>query len=559
MSQGSYHFEVHGRQAQSWTVQKVCDDRQSAIDSAGTLFKELSLKAVKVLEVSFGSDDPVFHDKEIFFQGEKDAPSQASDVDLIGPVCQKIEDLFLPEARQSIASLLQKPMAGWKITPLELLYHGEHLQKLNDTGQILQGAVQRVAISQIQKTGQKVNQRVLDLYSLTNELLQDLKIRGRDGNVVLLEGEDLEGLLAKAKKAENPSLVFMFGVVHFFKEIPSLDLKFEKTLELIEANDDPEILGFLDQFLADFLYSTENLHKLLGGSENLGKGLLRIIDLIRAEINGGGDGHPALLRINLLIGRNLLPETKKLLVVKVMSSLKGNASFVKGDPYKSIMFHRRILSRLNVDGNTHIGGQDSVEAIIQRCSRLTGSVSISEVLNGLEHPLDRVGRLIEVANGVVGATNLRAVANYIIPVLESPHNTQIIIENSDDDLKLLKTLSNLQQKIRDTGFQHFYHEKILSNLDRIGFELFKVKKVQNQLLSSASDKIQLGFSILGLIAEDAVPYPQVMGVVRGFAKKIIMSGDFMAELQKKALDGEADADLLKEFYMLLEGSQLGKQ
>ncbi|MBL4665782.1 MAG: hypothetical protein JKY04_00285 [Sneathiella sp.] len=477
MSQGNFHYEVHGRQARSWTVQKVCDDRQSAIDSARSLFKELSLKAVKVLEVSYGSDDPVFHDKEVFFNGEKQETSKAPDIELIGPVCQKVSDFYLPEGRRSIASLLQKPLAGWKITPLELLYHGEHFQKLNDTGQILQGAVQRVAISRIQKTGQKVNERVLDLYSLTNELLQDLKSRKHEGEIVTLEGEDLERLLSDAKKAENPTLVFMFAVAHFLKSISSLDLKFEKILEMIVSNDNPEILAFLDQYLADFLYSTENLRKLLGESENLGKGLLLIIDLIRAEINGDANGHKALGRVNQLIGKNLLPETKKLLVFKVVASLKGNASFVKGDPFKSMLFHRRILSRLNVEGTTHIGGHDCVDAIKERCSRLTGSTSIGEVLSGLEHPLDRVERLIEIANGVVGASNLRAIANYIFPVLESPHNTKIIIEESSNDFKLLKRLSNLQQKIRDTGFQDFYHEKILTNLDRIGLELFKAKKI----------------------------------------------------------------------------------
>jgi len=554
LSSGSCHYEVHGRQANSWTVQRVCDDRQSAIESAGSLFKELSLKAVKVLEVSYGSDEPVYHDKEVFFNGERKQVSKAPDVDLIGPVCQKVSEFYLPEARRSILTLLHKPLAGWKITPLELLYHAEHLQKLNDTGQILQGAVQRVAISQIHKTGQKVSERVLELYSMCNELLQDLKTRRHEGEFISLENDDLNELLKKAKAAENPTLVFMLALAQYLKSISTLDQKFDKILEFITDNEDHEVLGFLDQYLADFLFSSGNIKKIMGDEENLGDGLLGLINLIRAETKPSAENHHTLQRINQLIGEGLLPETKKLLVFKVKAALKGNASFVKGDPYESALFHRRILSRLNVDENTHIGGSDCVDAVQERCSRMTGSTSIAEILTGLNNPLDRVERLIRVANGMVGSANIRAICNYIIPVLESTHNTQVILEESLDDLKLLKKLSALQQKIRDADFQDYYYDKIMSGLDNIGMEAFKAKKIQSQLTSANPNKIQLGFSVLGLIAEDSVPYPNVMNLVRAFAKQTIMSAEFMGELEQKAKKGGEEADMIKEFYLLLEGS-----
>ncbi|WP_025899231.1 hypothetical protein [Sneathiella glossodoripedis] len=74
MPQSGSHYEVLGRQSSSWTVQRVCDDKQSAIDSASSLFKELSLKAVKVLEVSYEGEEPGFKDKEVYFDGERNPP-----------------------------------------------------------------------------------------------------------------------------------------------------------------------------------------------------------------------------------------------------------------------------------------------------------------------------------------------------------------------------------------------------------------------------------------------------------------------------------------------------
>lgn len=550
------HYEVHGRQANAWTVQRVCDDKKSAIESAENLLKELSLKAVKVLEVSCNGDDPVFHDKEIFYDGEKIAASNVPAVDLIKPVCQKISDFYLPEARRAIATLLRKPMGGWKITPLELLYHAEHLQKLNDTGQILQGAVQRVAVSQIQKTGQKVNQRVLDLYKLTGEILQELKVQRHGNDFLELENEDLSELLQKAKLTEAPNVAFIAAFCRYLKDVPSLEHKFEKILDLLDCNDDPEIILYLDQFLGDFFVFSENIKQLVGESDNLGEGVLRLIDLIRGTVTLTADSHKALGRVNELIGSKLLPETQKSLVLKVKSTLNGNASFVKGQPFQSIMYHKRILSRLSLNGEKYIGGQECVDALTERCTRMTGSASIEEFLSGLDHPLDRIERFLELTKGMVGDVNMRTIANYILPILESSYNVTMIVEEATDDLATLKKMSILQQKLRQSELQFFFQQRIAEHLDQIGMEIFTRKNVEDQLEERSDDKLQLGFTLLHMVSEGAVPRPHVMDTVRVFAKRTIMSADFMGELETKAKGG--NADLLKEFYLLLKNTRLDK-
>ncbi|WP_148301878.1 hypothetical protein [Sneathiella glossodoripedis] len=322
-----------------------------------------------------------------------------SDIELIQPICKQASDLYRLRSRRAMYNLLKNPLGGWRILPLELLYHAENLQRLNDAGQILQGAVQKVAISQIPKTGQKVNERVLELYSYVNEVLKELKNQRQKDDFIIIEDDNLEELFEAAKETKDIEGAFMTAFCRYLHPLKSLDEKFEKILQLIEDNDDPDVLGFLDKFLADFLHGTDRVKTLTGDSENLGEGILRILDVALGEAKPTADSHPKLPRIVELLKRRQLAQTQQALVHKVTTTIKGNASFVRNDPFKSVMYHKRILERMTLKDGSHIGGQEIADALKVRCERLTGSTSIAEFLAGFDEPLDRVDRLADIASG----------------------------------------------------------------------------------------------------------------------------------------------------------------
>jgi len=559
VSDANSHYEVHGCQSSSWTVQRVCDDKKTAIENASSLFKELSLKAVKVLEVSYGAEDEGFKDKEVHFEGERIAENKgAPSVPLIRPICRQAADLYRLDARRVIANQLKSPLAGWNIVPLELLYHAENLQRLNDTGQILQGAVQKVAISQIQKTGQKVNERVLDLYKLTNEILKELKFQRQQDDFIEMQNEDLDSLYAKASETDNPDRAFMTAFCRFMRPIQKLDEKFKKILELINANQNSPALKYLDWFFADFLNASENIKTVFGDSENLGDGLLRILDVIKGQAKPAEDCHEIFPVVIALIKRKSMPETQKSLVHKFKTTIEGNASFVKNDPFKSVMYHKRILENMVLKDGAHIGGQECVDALKERCARMTGSTSIAEFLYGYDNPLDRVDRLSDIASGIIGASNMRTIANYIIPVLESPFNIGQIFDGSRDDIKTLKQISTLQSKVRRAGFQDFFADRMAKNLDQIGIQLYEKKQVEDQLVNSSGDQLQLGLKLLRFVSEGAFSEPAVNDRTRALAKSTIMSKGFMLSLQEQAQTGGASANVLKEFTTLLQQTRIDR-
>lgn len=559
MSDGSSHYEVHGCQSGSWTVQRVCDDQKTAIENASSLFKELSLKAVKVLKVSYGAENEGFKDKEIYFEGERIAENTGTpSVPLIRPICRQTADLYRLDARRVIANQLKGPLAGWNIVPLELLFHAENLQRLNDTGQILQGAVQKVAISQIQKTGQKVSERVLDLYKLTNEILKELKFQRQQDDFIEMKGEDLDSLFVKASETDNPDRAFMTAFCRFMRPTQKLNEKFDKILDLIETNQNSPAMKYLDWFFADFMNSSENIKFIFGDSESLGEGLLRILDLIKGQAQVTSECHMIFPTVMTLIKNKSMPETQKSLLHKFKTTIEGNASFVKNDPFKSVMYHKRILNNMALKDGGYIGGPECVDALKERCERMTGSTSIAEFIYGYDYPLDRVDRLTDIASGIIGAGNMRTIANYILPVLESPFNIEQILKGSRDDIKTLKQIATLQAKVKRAEFQDFFADRMAKDLDQIGIELYEKKQVEDQLVNNSDDQLQLGLKLLRFVSEGVFSEPAVNNKIRALAKSTIMSKELMQSLQDQAQAGGAGANVLKEFTALLQQTQIDK-
>ena len=552
MSDQQVHFEVHVRQSGSWTVQKVGEDKTSSVETAKQLKTNRNVDAVKVLQVSFDSSDPVFHDKEIYFDGDREQAGKKNDVDLIEPVCKKLDDIYRPEARRAIWSLLQKPMQGWQITPLELLHHQGHLQRLNDTGQILQGAVQRVAISQVQKTGQKVNDRVLDLYSFANEALGELKKLTIEDNIPDIEDGNLIRLSKKLKEDPNWRRTFMMALARFFHSYKTVDDKFKKVLEWLGLYDDPRVLEILDRYLADFLSQSQYLQTILGEEENLGDAMLGLVDFIRGSRKFTPDMHKGAIRINALLRDQFLPETRAALSHRFLETLCGNKSFVANNPFKSIQYHSRLLARMHIADGEHVGGEEAVEALKDRCERMTGPTTIATILGNENYTLDRAEKLLKVSEGVIGGVNKRTIANYLLPVLDSSHNIKLIMEAPVSPLATVARLRNLQIQAIKSGFQIYYEEKITTALDDLAVDLINNKEILQSFSRNAKDNTQLGLNLLQLIASDKLTQPACEKLVRQYARKTIASNQFMEALEEKAKQGAAQVEFFKSFYAALE-------
>ncbi|HBC55379.1 MAG TPA: hypothetical protein DCZ06_14045, partial [Alphaproteobacteria bacterium] len=153
MATGKIHYEIHIKPAKGkWKMAGVMQSRDAAIRHA----RELSGGgvAVQVTKETHQPNEGNYLSVCIFREGMTNNWSRdpnAGKVDLVEALpCFQPGDLYSFESRQTIARLLRDSLARWRITPLELLHHPGHLERLESTGTVLQAAVQKVAIAQSQ-------------------------------------------------------------------------------------------------------------------------------------------------------------------------------------------------------------------------------------------------------------------------------------------------------------------------------------------------------------------------------------------------------------------------
>jgi len=556
LQKSNVHFEVLGQKTSGWSLQRVCDDEKAAIEHARSFLKEQKLTAAKVMKITYDTKGQSYQEKEVYFEGTRAVAGGKADVDLILPICQNAGDLYRADSRREIFNALRKPLLGWKILPIELLYGAEYVQRLNDAGQILQGAVQKVAISQVQKTGQKVNERVLELYGFSSEILKELKQRRQKSDLGLDPSQNLEELYEKLKGGDDLKKDYFIALSHLYGRTKTIEEKFEKTLTYIEQYDNDEILYFLDQYLADHLNLGSHVKILIGEEETLGDGLISLIELIRGQLKPRADRHKALSRLCSLYRENKMPASRKALVHKLTTSLQGNASFHSSDLLKNMLFHRKIVDCMHLGGEKYVGGLEAFDAIKDRCERMTGTSTIGRLLEGQEHPLDRVERLMEASCGFVGAVNLRAVANYIIPILESGPNRQLVIAEIGQGLNTLRRLSSLQRLARKSGFPDFFLKRILEDIDELAFEGVKKTGILNNLVVQSSDMLVAGTALLGIIFRGEMPRPKTMQEFKNFSRRTILAEKFLLSIQQSSQKSPNGKVKLQQFYKLLEDTRM---
>jgi hypothetical protein len=571
-SSSQTHYEVQGKKSGAWEILKISNEENNAIAAAKKLFTERSLTSVKVVRVKFDDSDGVFRDRVVFVDGvetnstnstnsssaktsgSSNRSAKGAPLEVIRPICQSASDVYGLEARQAISILLAKPLEGWQITPLELLYHQKHMQKLNDTGQILQGAVQRVAISQVQETGQKAQERVLELYAFATTALDNLKTIVKEEPIPIVEQDDLLALLDATKKTSDWRKFFMMSMAFHLQDKKTLDDKHTAIFEYLSKYDNPEILEMLDRYLADFLLSSKNLNTLIGNETdvNLGNKLLSLIDFVKGEREDQSEMNAEAQRVSQLLKEKLLPETRLTLIRRLNDILSGSESFDKDDLLNSMRYPSLLLARLRITESEFIGGRKAVDALSERSERMSGNVTIGSLLEGIDSPLNRVERLLIISEGMVGPETKRIISNHIISILDNTYNTKTIVSSNDGALAIVARLKELQTMVEKSGFPELYSTKISGLLDGVGVEALIVNGVFGVLTKEAEDRFHLSLTLLQMISEESLTEPGCAELVHDFIRRTVYSTEFMDELEDKAMKGDDRVDQFRRLYTLIE-------
>ncbi len=496
-------FEVLIEDQSGWTVVGVFDDQDDAKAEAAARRPDGRGDNVKVMRVGYDDATGEFSEREVLFLGDR-RRKPTNDVGPAdgGPVCNAVNQLYGVRARAAIRRLLHDYLNKTNTSVMELLHHPDLMHRLESTGSLMMGAVQRASMAQVRGTEMSVQERTRDLFKLLEELRNSIRKRWRDGEIVRIQDRDVAALRIAISDREDREFLFNTAVVIEMQSEGSFAGKLEYLVQLIaETPADNFSLPLLDTLLSDLLASAATMTALLGEQPNLGQALLQIADLALGSLEVRDC--PASVRLlNEMIGEDRLPRCRDALLDRLVSSLSGSRFLTDGGAVDEILFNADLAARIRREDGSYLGGGELEKAFKSRSKRYLGPDMIGQLLQGVVDPLARVTCLMNIEHGIVGQKNKRKLVNYIMPIFGDAIGSDAFIQHIGPPENRMRQLAAVQARVLDSGFSNRYKSEISEQLDYFCMQMVNEHDIFGEIDRSDRNCYEKATTLLRMCTEN---------------------------------------------------------
>ncbi|GHF15980.1 hypothetical protein GCM10017044_07800 [Kordiimonas sediminis] len=495
MATTKVHFEILGKKGHNWTILGVIDQRDKAIREAENLWATGRYDGVRILKESFDRATNEFATVEIFSRGIQRKKSKYDESGSLSP-CLTPDDLYAADGRRSIWDLLGNTLESWSITVTELLYNIDNFNKLDNTGTLMQNAVQRVAIS-IEDNSDSVQERMRKLYTVINMAVSIIKAEA--ANVPSLAMGRLAPLITELEDKQNKTFLLTASIVEYIAPATTIIDKFGRLIMFASSNRPVWAAEILDQMLAECLLHARLVSYLLNdeGNKDRGDYMLRLMYLQAGKIEAYYEIEEQLRlpqdteQFDKYLGEGILPRCQKRLVEMIVAELSSTRPINTAGIVKQLEALNKIMNAAEVL-ITDEGIMDQIDdAIKTRSGRLINSQVIGELLYDTKNPFAQMNLLLDLEQLARGNSNKRTVANFILPILTRSNYEGIFIGMDGHPLECMKKLVSLQHRVIDSGLTEMHKRQIAEKLDSFAKTIMKntqiLKKI-HQMDSSIQDK-----------------------------------------------------------------------
>lgn len=550
MSEVGTIFEIWIYARDNWLLAELGETEGQAVADAQALLTKPENVAAKVLRVTFSEKSQDYREAEAFTGGIAPTISEEPESEDYQPFCTAPEDFYNGDAFRIIGRLLKQPLQQWKITVPELMYGARYLKKLNDTGMLLQGAVQKTAIAQCQQTDHKTSERVLELYDMTTAALGDLK-QASDEGFPKIADKDLAALVQEVSDLPQPRKMLMMALCEHFTDYGSLDEKYDQVFSFLAKYDAPEIVAAMDTYLAGYLASDKNIVDLLGEPVSLGASLVDFINFVKGNFIPRGARAERHELLNRLFAQDRLPECRKILMMRIETELKGPKSLVQGNEFENIMFHANITQALSAPGDGAAIDSRFLDILDVRCAKILGRERMAKVIGPIERVADRILKLLTMCREAPGPHSRNLMARFFLPILDLRSNEKELANDDQPVMVRLKALRDLQKQVEEVGFFEVHARRISVRLDDIAAGVLRDGNVVQNILAQQDNRVAKLTALLKLLGADILTDGEASALVKAEAKAFLGDDQFMAELIPSSAEKSEQIAILKNFYDML--------
>lgn len=500
------HYEIFRRYGSKggWTLHDVVAGREAAIKIAEEMMAEEKATGVKVVKETYSPDTGEYLSLKIFEDGHTRLKTRPAEEDLPHALpCFKPDDLYSYHARSTMARVLHDYLTRQKLTVTELIHRADALEKLEATGTIYQHAIQKIAVAQASSTSTPVQHIIKSLNELVTRAVHRVYRDSRSGYFTALRPGEFGTFAEKIAAAPDSAYQLNAAIAQYLAGSAGWNDKLQKLLSLLgevpaEGPAHDLLIGSIDSYVADILGGVPALHELIGQTKCLGDTLLLLIDLIlgSAPPDCNSDSPAAVLAQNFTLDK--LPEARMTVAHRITAELRSIKKLCPTALPDEMKILRQIANKMVGAPEKYVSHDDLIAAFTLRSRRIVSHESISEHLAETVHPDEKLERILQIEENIVGAENKRKLAAFALPIVTSVAFEDHFSSSKTPALARLRRLGELHARIRRASFQEAEKQDLLARLDKIACELETRARILAAIEERGSNPAEKAIAVLSL-------------------------------------------------------------
>ena len=553
------HFEIFvRRKGGGWSLQEALTDRSKARFEAKRLLGSDGIIEVRVVKETMDNDG-TFQSVTVFEAGEKEVKKKKKPTaDSPGIPCFKPQDLHGPHARATIGRVLSSFLQEWGITPMELIHSADLLEKLEARSATMRGAVQKIAVAMAADSDYSVQ----DIYSQ----LMDLCLRAMDRVVQderkgrlqaipkaglaalvakLPAGADLEYLVSVAlakhlRPHDNKPFAKLEALIAFLDDLPTDDS--QKTI----------VCGVIDAYVSELLRTPNCFAIAIGKNAEPGDQLRLLANLFLKRPSDLPPEPKSLTNFALALKSDQLPASMMALSTIILSEIKSNKRMHPSCFTREIETIRHLAQQLVYGVGTYLSIENLTEAFLIRSRRLVTQDAIGAYLEDVRSPIERISKLIELEENIVGEHNKRSLAGFILPITQSVQLEGLILDEKVQITQRLQQICTLQRAAQSSQLDRDNKNEIVQQLGRLAeraedrAQLFRAVELKR---APSADK---ALSVMRLREAGVIPDGACWSAARNLVRKLMRKPDFAQSLCPDAMTPDQHSERRSEFKRLFD-------
>jgi hypothetical protein len=192
-----------------------------------------------------------------------------------------------------------------------------------------------------------------------------------------------------------------------------------------------------------------------------------------------------------------LPEARTAIANRIIAEFKSSKRLCPESLVDELKTLRAMANRIVLGVGKYLSHEDLIAAFTLRSKRLVVQEAVGKFIADAG-PDEKLERILFIEDNIIGAENKRQLSGYVLPVVTSENFQNFFHDSKTPILQRLQRLTNLQARIRRSGFIDVTRGELSNRLDMLAVQMEARAKLFDSIQARTVSPVEKAQTLLKL-------------------------------------------------------------